>query len=90
MFCKQWQESSGGWESFVSTESTLMQLTVGPLTFAVSYWILSSQQNAFAVISLIIYSEIGFGVQQAVGADSAGQAQLRYSYFLIEEKMTFS
>lgn len=53
MFCKQRQESSGGWEAFVSTEATLMQLTVGPLMFTVSDWLLSSQQNACAVFSLI-------------------------------------
>lgn len=53
MYCKQCQESGGGWEAFVSTEATLMQLTVGPLMFAVSYWLLSSRQNACAVISLI-------------------------------------
>lgn len=53
MYCKQCQESGGGWEGFVSTEATLMHLTVGLLMFTVSYWLLASQQNACAVISLI-------------------------------------
>lgn len=54
MYCKQSQESGGGWEAFVSTAATLTQLTVGPLMFAVSsYGLLGSQQNARAVVSLI-------------------------------------
>lgn len=90
MYCKQRQESGGGWEGFVSTEATLMQLTVGHLMFSVSFWLLSSQQNACAVISLMFYSKISFGVQQAVSADSVGQAQLRCINFLIQEKSAFS
>lgn len=53
MYCKQCQESGGGWEGFVSTEATLMQLTVEPLMFALSYRLLSPRPNDHAVISLV-------------------------------------
>lgn len=57
--------------------------------FAVSYWLLSTQQNACTVISLILNSKISRGVQQAVSADSVGQAQLECINFLIQEKSAF-
>lgn len=90
IYCKQCQEGGGGWEGFVSTEATLMQLTVGP--FNVHGFLLAARLSTKCLCSHlthILNSKISRGVQQAVSADSLGQVQLECINFLIQEKSAF-
>lgn len=66
-----------------------MQLTVGPLMFIVSYWQLSSQQNACTVISLIILTLKLAGECSSVSADSVGRVQGECINCLMREKSAF-